>query len=150
MPGQPNSLYEIGFALLGRKAIFVNSFVNLVMSFGLMMIYLIVLSETLAKDVGAFFGLQFGETWCSSKPTYVLLIAFMLGYVVIKKEIAVFSWLAALLFASILIFIVFCLVLLLLDPRYDGSTDFSEDLVHPKNKGTLLASICTVMVAYGY
>lgn len=68
----------------------------------------------------------------------------------IKKEIAAFGWLATLLFASIWIFIVFCLVLLLLDPRYDGSTDFSEDLVHPKKKGTLLASVCTVMVAYGY
>jgi hypothetical protein len=53
---------------------------------------------------------------------------------VIKKEIAAFGWLATLLFASIWIFIVFCLVLLLLDPRYDGSTDFSEDLVHPKKK----------------
>jgi amino acid permease len=79
MPGQPNSLYEIGYALLGRKAIFVNSFVNLVMSFGLMMIYLIVLSETLAQDVGAFFGKLSGETWYSSKSTYVLLIALMLA-----------------------------------------------------------------------
>jgi amino acid permease len=120
------------------------------MSFGLMMIYLIVISETLAQDVGAFAGKRFGEVWYSSKPSYVLLIGLMLASVVIKKEIAAFSWLANLLFASIWLFIVFSLILLQFDPRYDPKFDISDDLVHPKYQGTLLASICTVMVAYGY
>lgn len=48
MPGQPNSLYEIGFVLLGRGSIFANALTALTMSFCLMLIYLIVLSTTLA------------------------------------------------------------------------------------------------------
>jgi amino acid permease len=48
LPNRPDSLYEIGFKLLGRKAIFLNAFVNFVMSSGLMLIYLIVISATLA------------------------------------------------------------------------------------------------------
>ena len=54
MPDNPNSLYEIGYMLLGRKSIFANAITIVVMSFCLMLIYLIVLSTTLAQLIGGF------------------------------------------------------------------------------------------------
>jgi len=41
MPDKPNNLYEIGFMLLGRKSIFMISFIYLINAFGLMLIYFI-------------------------------------------------------------------------------------------------------------
>ena len=56
MPDSPDSLYEIGFMLLGRKSIFANALTVVVMGFCLMLIYLIVLSTTCASLVGGFAG----------------------------------------------------------------------------------------------
>jgi len=46
IPGKPNSLYEIGFKLQGRKSIFIISGVTFVTSAGLMLIYFITFGET--------------------------------------------------------------------------------------------------------
>ena len=48
VPGRPNSLYEIGYMVHGRNAIFYVAIVSVVNSFGLMMIYFIVFSTTAA------------------------------------------------------------------------------------------------------
>lgn len=44
IPGTPNSLYEIGYVLKGRKSIFFVASILFVTSAGLMMIYFIVFS----------------------------------------------------------------------------------------------------------
>jgi amino acid permease len=44
IPGTPNSLYEIGYVLQGRKSIFFVASILFVTSVGLMMIYFIVFS----------------------------------------------------------------------------------------------------------
>jgi amino acid permease len=48
MPNNPNSLYDIGYELLGRKSIFLNALTSFLLSYCLMLIYFIVLSSTLA------------------------------------------------------------------------------------------------------
>jgi len=53
IPGKPNSLYEIGFMLQGRKSIFIIAAVTFVVSSGLMLIYFIVFGQTCAQLVGA-------------------------------------------------------------------------------------------------
>ena len=115
MPNQPNSLYQIGYILLGRKSIFANAITVMVMSFCLMLIYLIVLSSTLAQFIGGFFGKSFGEVWYSSKPFYVGFIGLSLIAVVIKKELAEMKILSWLLFGSITLFILMSLILLIFD-----------------------------------
>lgn len=56
LPGKPTSLFEIGFIAVGRVAIFANAINNLINSTCLVIIYLIVYSETSAQFVGSFFG----------------------------------------------------------------------------------------------
>lgn len=154
LPNKPDSLYEIGFELLGRRAIFLNAFVNFVMSTGLMLIYLIVISATLAQATGNFFGLAVGDAWFCSRPLFVLLIGLGLTFVIFKKEIAHFDWLSKLLFTSIFIFVVFSFVLLFLDPRFsrptssDGLND--AEIFENSQPHQVLVSVCTIMVAYGY
>ena len=48
IPGKPNSLFEIGYMLQGRKSIFFVCVPKLCLSFGMMMIYFIVFGDTAA------------------------------------------------------------------------------------------------------
>jgi amino acid permease len=149
MPGQPNSLYEIGFVLLGRGSIFANALTALTMSFCLMLIYLIVLSTTLAEFIGDFFDKKLGEVWYSSKAFYVLIVGVSLLFIVLKKDLAELKWISALLFFSIGIFILMSLTLFF-DPRFVVDPSASNDIWIPKNSAATFGAFCTVMVAYGY
>jgi amino acid permease len=54
IPAKPESLYELGYILLGRKSIFFISACLTLNSFGLCMVYLIIFSDTMksiCKDV---------------------------------------------------------------------------------------------------
>lgn len=44
-PGRPESYYEIGYMVLGRKSIFVNALLIFILCFGVMMIYFIVFAD---------------------------------------------------------------------------------------------------------
>ena len=88
------------------------------MSFCLMLIYLIVLSTTLATLIGSFFDAPFGQFWYSSKTVYVIIVGLSLLFVVLKKDLAELKWVSWLLFFSIGIFILMSLTLLLFDPRF--------------------------------
>ena len=44
-PGQPESYYEIGYMVLGRRSIYLNAVLIGIYSFGLMMIYFIVFAD---------------------------------------------------------------------------------------------------------
>ena len=63
IPGKPNSLFEIGYMLQGRKSIFLVAATQVVFSFGLMMIYFIVFGDTAAQVVGGFTNTLLGEAW---------------------------------------------------------------------------------------
>lgn len=132
VPDNPNSLYEIGYILLGRKSIFLNALTCVVMSFCLILIYLIVISSTCASLISGFMHDSNGEFWYSQRYVYVLFIGFILTIVVIKKDLAELEWLATLLFISIGIFILMSLVLLLFDPRFSVETSAPNDLWLPK------------------
>lgn len=56
VPEQPDSLYEIGYILYGRKSIFLLGSIVIVNSFGLCMIYFIVFGDTFADIIGVFTG----------------------------------------------------------------------------------------------
>ena len=48
LPNKPTSLFEIGFIIVGRKAIFINALNNLVNNTCLTIIYLMIFGETTA------------------------------------------------------------------------------------------------------
>ncbi len=122
VPDQPESLYEIGYMTLGRSSIFMVGTIQLVNSFGLMMIYFIVFSDTTGQLVGSFNGYALGEIWYSSRYFYVLILGAVLTPVILKKELAELEWLSIVLFASIGIFIVVNFWELVIDPKFVPET----------------------------
>lgn len=46
IPDKPESLYEIGYMVMGRNSIFLVGGVQFINSFGLMMVYFIIFSDT--------------------------------------------------------------------------------------------------------
>jgi amino acid permease len=115
-----------------------------------MLIYLIVLSTTLASFIGNFFDKSLGEVWYSSKTIYVIIVGLILLFVVLKKDLAELKWVSWLLFLSIGIFIFMSLSLLLFDPRFEVDPNASNDIWAPKNQVATFGAFCTIMVAYGY
>jgi len=122
----------------------------MVMSFCLMLIYLIVLSSTLAQFVGGLCGKSFGDVWYSSKPFYVLVIGVSLAAVVIKKELAEMKVLSWLLFGSITLFILMSLILLLFNSPSIHEQVEPGQIWAPKPGSATFGAFCTIMVAYGY
>lgn len=61
VPRKPNSMYEIGYILQGRSAIFLVSIVTFVVSAGLMLIYFIVFGQTCAQVIGEYAGVSPGS-----------------------------------------------------------------------------------------
>ena len=54
VPGKPDSLYEIGYILMGRTSIFVIASVIIINSFGLVIIYFIVFGDTAGQLIANF------------------------------------------------------------------------------------------------
>lgn len=90
----------------GRNSIFYIAAIQLINSFGLMMIYFIVFGDTAGQLIGGFNGYQLGDVWYSSRYFYVIFLGSALIPIVLKKELAELEWLSIVLFASIGIFIV--------------------------------------------
>jgi len=53
IPGQPESLFEIGYILFKRYAIFAISSILAIYSLGLCMVYFIIFGETMGKITGS-------------------------------------------------------------------------------------------------
>ena len=107
VPGKLESLYEIGYMLIGRKSIYIISLANFVLAFGLMMIYFIVFGDIMGsmmtqlvfddpKDKGSF---------VTSRPCYVIMLGILLFPVCIKKEIKELTTTSIILFTGIFSFI---------------------------------------------
>ena len=54
VPDHPDSLYELGFMIMGRKSIFLLASILIINSFGLCMIYFIVFGDTAGQLVASF------------------------------------------------------------------------------------------------
>ena len=48
VPDNPESLYELGYMILGRPSIFILAAINVINTIGIQMIYLIILGDTAA------------------------------------------------------------------------------------------------------
>jgi len=55
IPGKPESLYEIGYILFQRKAIFMISGILVLNSLGMVMVYFIIFGKTMGGIYGAIF-----------------------------------------------------------------------------------------------
>ena len=55
VPDKPESLYELGYMILGRGSIFFLCSIFLINSFGLCMLYFIVFGDTFGSFIASFY-----------------------------------------------------------------------------------------------
>ena len=91
IPAKPESLYELGFILLGRPSIFYISGCLTLNSFGLLMVYFIIFSDTMksiCKDLGDITDDDTGfKHLLSLKQSWIIFLGFALLPVCLKKEL---------------------------------------------------------------
>ena len=104
LPGQPESLFEIGFVLFNRRSIFLISTIIIFNSFGLMLIYFILFGDTISGLVIIFTGLGSDSVW-AHRATYVIIITVLLLPLALKKHLEELTIVSLLLFLSLVTFI---------------------------------------------
>ena len=151
IPDKPESLYEIGYMTYGRPAIFVIAGICLLNSFGLMMIYFIVFSDTTGQLVGSFVGLELNDVYYTSRYFYALILAALLIPIILKKELAELKWVSMVLFVSIFFFIIFNLYELTLDSKFERKSGGSP-FIAPLEGGAkeIISAVSVTLVAYSY
>ena len=107
VPGQPESLYELGFMIQGRKTIFFVASAYICYCLGGCIIYFMTFGDTMGQLVASVTGGSLGSEFYCSRYFWVLILAVFLLTVVMKEELAELEWLAIVLFACCGLFI-FC------------------------------------------
>jgi amino acid permease len=132
VPGKPDSLYEIGYFIMGRASIFMLGSIFVVNSLGLCMIYFIVFGDTAGQLAASFTesevldSVWYTSRWCYSVPLAVLLIPICL-----KKELAELSWISVLLFVSLGLFALLNFIVLVFDKNFEA-LGYNTDVLKPK------------------
>lgn len=119
IPDKPDSLYEIGYMVLGRSSIFVLASIFIINALGLCMIYFIVFGDTFAQLVASFTTTQsLGSVWWTSRWCYSVPLAALLLPVVLKRELAELAWISYVLFFSLAVFVFLNFILLVAEPQF--------------------------------
>lgn len=114
IPGKPESMFEIGYYLFGRKSIFFISAMILIWSAGICLIVTIVLGETWGSLMEDIFSLD-AETsgWFGvlvmNKPFWCVFVGIVLAPVIVKKELKEMHFVSIALFVCL---VVMCCTLL--------------------------------------
>ena len=104
IPGKPESLYEIGYMLMRRPSIFLISSILFLNSLGLVMVYFIVYGKTIVSVMKDLTTLSDDSIWVS-RAFWVLVLAFLILPICLKKELQELHFVSLTLFIAILIFI---------------------------------------------
>jgi len=106
-PSKPESLYEIGYLVMGRKFIFMLGFVYFIASLGLCMIYFITYGDTMGQIAASLTdNYSLNEIWYTSRYFYILVLAGLLIPVILKKELSELKAVSVVLFLCLGLFIV--------------------------------------------
>ena len=105
VPDHPDSLYEIGYMIVGRASIFGLGSVFFLNSVGLCMIYFIVFGDTAGQLVASFTdNEELDSIWYTSRWFYDIILAALLLPICLKKELAELAWVSYVLFISLALF----------------------------------------------
>jgi amino acid permease len=129
LPGNPGSMFEIGYILFKRTSIFYICAIIIMNSFGLMLIYFIVFGDTLSSlminlsktdsiDVDSFFG---------QRKAYVIILGAMLTPLILKKELQELKIISVFLFVAIFSFILLTISQLIINGVQIFNGDFNDD-----------------------
>lgn len=174
IPGKPESMFEIGYVLFKRNAIFGISFILALYSFGLCMVYFIIFGQTMGSLAGAaFYGteqnvddLTGSGYFFTHRVPYIVGLAVLQLPIMVKKELQELHIVGVGLFTSIMIFVAILFIQLMIF----GSHEFSytrdgdsgawkkdpltlADMSKPgegSNIFTILLSISTSLVAFAF
>ena len=120
VPDQPDSLYEIGYMIIGRSSIFVLGSIFFFNALGLCMIYFMVFGDTLGQLAASFTDqYHLDDVWYTSRYCYTIPLAVILLPVVLKKELAELAWISYVLFTSLTIFVILNFIQVSFDKNFD-------------------------------
>lgn len=149
VPDKPESLYEIGYMLVGRNSIFMIAAICVVNAFGLMLIYFIVFSDTAKQLVSNVSGAEIDAEFYTSRYFYVLSLAALLVPVVLMKELAELDWVGMTLFVAIGLFVIINAYQLLLDDAFPQA-GYNVEFIKPDAGWGLISALSVTLVAYSY
>ena len=150
IPDRPDSLYEIGYMILGRTSIFVLASIFFLNSFGLCMIYFIVFGDTGGQIAASFVeGGELGSDWYTSRYCYSVPLAIFLLPICMKKELAELAWVSYLLFVALFLFTLVNLIQLCFDSNFEP-TGLDTDALKPKAEWGVISALSVTMLAYSY
>lgn len=157
LPGQPESLFEIGFMLFKRNSIFVISAIIIFNSFGLMLIYFILFGDTLAGLVINMSSVT-KDDFMGQRAAYVIIITALLLPLAVKKQLEELKIVSVLLFVSIFSFIVITCVQLSIEGVEKYNADyvvprdfefFDEHYYFPKADVKFISGFSVILVSFG-
>ena len=151
VPDHPESLYEIGYMLMGRASIFVLASTFIVNSFGLCLIYFSVFGDTAGQLAASFTNGEYGldDIWYTSRWCYSVPLAVFLLFIVLKKELAELAWISYILFVSLGFFTLANFIQLAFDKRFDAE-GLNTDSLKPKYSWGTISALSVTMLAYSY
>jgi len=106
IPIQVESLYEIGFSVMGRCSIYLVSVIVWVASLGLMMIYFIVFGDIAASISRQLIFYDDTDNFFCSRAFFVMILGGCLTPLVIKRALKELKCISILLFIAIGLFII--------------------------------------------
>ena len=150
VPDKPDSLYEIGYMILGRSSIFLLASILIINSFGLCMIYFIVFGDTAGQLAASFTdnevldSVWYTSRWCYSVPLSVVLLPICL-----KRELAELAWISYVLFVSLTLFVILNFIMLVFDSNFEAQ-GINTDILIPKFEWGTVSALSVTMLAYSY
>lgn len=151
VPDKPDSLYEIGYMILGRSSIFVLASIFIINSFGLCMIYFIVFGDTAGQLAASFTDGDYllGDIYYTSRWFYSVPLAAVLLPIVLKKELAELAWISVVLFVSLTLFVLMSFVMLVFDSNFEP-LGVDPEILTPKVEWGTISALSVTMLAYSY
>ena len=149
-PDKPESLFEIGYMILGRPSIFIQAAILIVNSMGLCMVYFIVFGDTTGQLVASIAGEEWTENFYTCRWFYDVILCVVLIPIVLKKELAEMAWVGYTLFGCLGIFVLLNFIELVFDSRFTRGPLTTEEILAPKIGMSTLSSLSVTLLAYSY
>jgi amino acid permease len=141
-PERPRSMFELGFAVLGRSSIFWISSIILIMSFGLLVIFFSVFGDTLKDFMTEIFWSDISKdtpNFGMKRACWVLSLAVLLLPFTLQKELAELKIVSIGLFVSAVVFVITNVLQLMIrgtegkntdtEKSYGGPPAFNKDFI---------------------
>ena len=145
------SLYEIGFMVLGRKSIYIVSAVTFIFATGIMMVYFIVFSDVISSLMAqlVFTSKEDKCSFVTKRTLYVLILGAVLFPFIIRKELKELKIISIILFFGIFSFIMILLAQLLIEGN-NFNKDKDPSYLYPDDYADAIKGVSMMLVAFSF